>query len=123
MSEMEFAVRRRSEWDATVPPCPGAVRRECKRVERRTCLSPEEFDQRFAEREGRWLSMGTDHRTWQDTWGRGIARDLPSVEWFIDFASVGEFMQFLRDNGECIVSADGERARGYPHLDIYDEKE
>ena len=59
---MKFIVSRTSIWDNEKSPCEEAKRDSVARVETRTLFTPEEFDRRFAEREGKWLSVGTNHR-------------------------------------------------------------
>jgi len=80
----------------------------------RTCKSFDEFDKRFADREGSWLSKGINHRI-----GCGcIIRDVPQrgLGWYIKISNLKSLTEFIENNGECILAViDGEMT-----LELYD---
>lgn len=58
---MKFIIRRTS-GRGNSSPCAGSKKEQVVKIETRTLHSPEEFDKKFADREGNWLSVGTNHR-------------------------------------------------------------
>ena len=98
---MKFIVRRVSEWNDEVSPCEEAKRDSIVRVETRTCLSPEEFDERFAKREGKWLSVGTNHRVNEKGW---IVRDYGLIDvWSVEINTFEELMNFCDKYGDIVI--------------------
>lgn len=115
---MKFVVRRTSEWDDEVSPCKEAKRDSVVRVETRTCLSPEEFDKRFAKQEGKWFSVGTNHRVNE----KGlIVRDNGLIDvWSIELNSLEELVDFVDKYGEIVVGVDWHN-QDYKAIEIYDD--
>lgn len=117
---MKFIITRTSEWDDDCSPCEEAKRSQVVRVETRTLRTPEEFDKKFAAREGAWLSVGTNHRTGKDGY---ICRDREMMDvWTVEVNSIEELIALSRKYGEIIVgnhylSSNDE----YPTLEIYDD--
>ena len=58
---MKFIIERTS-GRGNSSPCVETKEEQVVRTETRTLHSPEEFDKKFAHREGSWLSVGTNHR-------------------------------------------------------------
>ena len=98
---MKFTVRRASVWDDKEAPCEEAKYDSIVRVETRTCLSPEEFDERFAKREGKWFSIGTNHRTNERGW---IVRDNGMIDvWSVEINTFEELMDFCDKYGDVVI--------------------
>ena len=98
---MKFTVSRASEWNDNNAPCEEAKRDSIVRVETRTLCSPEEFDEKFARREGKWLSVGTNHRINKDGY---ITRDNGMVEvWTVEINTLEELMEFYDKYGSIII--------------------
>lgn len=117
---MKFIIKRTS-GRANSSPCVEAKEEQVVRIETRTPFhSPEEFDKRFAAREGAWLSVGTNHRIGRDGY---ICRDRDMMNvWTIEVNSIEELVALSRKYGEIIVadhylSSNDE----YPTLEIYDD--
>lgn len=117
---MKFIITRTSEWDDSSSPCAEAKRSQVVRVETRTLRTPEEFDKKFAAREGTWLSVGSNHRTGRDGY---ICRDREMMDvWTIEVNFIEELVALSRKYGEIIIanhylSSNDE----YPALEIYDD--
>lgn len=116
---MKFIIMRTSEWGDS-SPCAEAKEDQVVGIETRTFRTPEEFDKRFAAREGAWLSVGTNHRIGRDGY---ICRDRDMMNvWTIEVNSIEELVALSRKYGEIIVadhylSSNDE----YPTLEIYDD--
>lgn len=116
---MKFIITRTSEWGDS-SPCAEAKRDRVVRVESRTFRSPEEYDKKFAAREGAWLSVGTNHRIDRDGY---ICRDREMMDlWTIEINSIEELVALSRKYGEIIVADYYLNANDeYPTLEIYDD--
>lgn len=115
---MKFVVRRTSEWNDKVSPCKEAKRDSIVRVETRTCLSPEEFDERFAKREGKWLSVGTNHRVNEKGW---IVRDNGLIDvWSVEVNTLDELVEFYNKYGRLVIK-DCMWNEAYKEIEIYDD--
>ena len=116
---MKFIIRRTSVWGNS-SPCAEAKEDQVVGIETRTFRTPEEFDKRFAAREGAWLSVGNNHRIGRDCY---ICRDRDMMNvWTIEVNSIEELVALSRKYGEIIVadhylSSNDE----YPTLEIYDD--
>lgn len=116
---MKFIITRTSDWGDDNSPCEEAKRSQVVRVETRALRTPEEFDKRFAAREGAWLSVGANHRIGRDGY---ICRDREMIDvWTIEVNSIEELVALSRKYGKIIVenyywSSNDE----YPTLEIYD---
>ena len=114
---MKFTVRRASVWGET-SPCEEAKRDNIIRVETRTCLSPEEFDERFGKSEGKWLSVGENHRANEQGW---ITRDNGTIDvWSMEINTFDELMAFCDKYGDIVI---GECMwnNAYREILIYDD--
>ena len=116
---MKFVIRRTS-GRGNSSPCAEAKEEQVVGIETRTFRTPEEFDKRFAAREGAWLSVGANHRIGRDGY---ICRDRDMMNvWTIEVNSIEELVALSRKYGEIIVadhylSSNDE----YPTLEIYDD--
>lgn len=99
---MKFIIRRASQWGEEVSPCDEARRDNIVRVETRTVYSPEEFDLRFSKREGKWLSVGTNHRVNDKGY---ITRDREMIDvWSIEINTLDELIKFYDKYGDIVIS-------------------
>ena len=115
---MEFIVRRASEWDDEKSPCEEARRDSIVCVETRTIHTPEEFDVRFANREGKWLSVGANHRVDKNGW---ITRDNGMIDvWFVEINTLDELMKFCEKYGDIVIT-NSIRNETYKKILIYDD--
>ncbi len=116
---MKFIITRTSEWGNS-SPCAEAKKEQIVKIEARTFHSPEEFDKRFADREGNWLSVGTNHRIGENGY---ICRDREVVNvWAIEINSIEELVTLSRKYGEIIISDHYlDINDGHPTLEIYDD--
>lgn len=116
---MKFIITRTSVWGDDSSPCAEAKKEQIARTEVRTFHSPEEFDKKFAEREGAWLSVGTNHRIGRNGY---ICRDRDMEDvWIIEVNSIEELIVLSQKYGRIIV----EDCRlisndKYPTIEIYD---
>lgn len=98
---MKFTIRRASVWDDEKSPCEEAKRDSIVRVETRTCMSPEEFDKRFGEVEGKWLSVGENHRVNEKGW---IVRDNGMIDvWSVEISTFNELINFCDKYGDLVI--------------------
>ncbi len=115
---MKFIVYRTSSWGRDMPPCAEAKRDSIVRVETRTCLSPEEFDKRFAKQEGKWFSVGANHRVNEKGY---ITRDNGTWDvWSIEINSLEELVDFVNKYGEIVIGFDYNN-KEYKYVEIYDD--
>ncbi len=118
---MKFIITRTSEWGGDDnSPCEEAKRSQIVKVETRTLRTPEEFDKKFATREGAWLSVGTNHRIGRNGY---ICRDREMMDvWTIEVNSIEELIELSRKYGEIIVADHYSNSNDeYPSLEIYDD--
>ena len=88
-------------------------------VETRTLHTPEEFDNKFGDREGKWLNRGTNHRV--DAMGY-ITRDMGFQDaWGIEINSLEELMDFQKAVGEELVLNTSLIDNKTPCIEIYDD--
>ena len=115
---MRFIVTRTSVWDDEESPCKEAKRDSIVRVETRTLYTPEEFDRRFAKREGKWLSVGTNHRVDE----RGyITRDNGTIDvWSVEFNAINELIEFCNKYGDVVIQ-NCIWNKAYKENEIYDD--
>ena len=115
---MKLKIHKTSQWsfDENDPPHKDAfiskLPKYCTRV--RTFPSFEDFDRLFAEREGTWLSKGSNHRIEHS----GIWREEPQVgnAWYIKIGSMKALEEFIKENGECVLGYES----GEMTIEIYD---
>ncbi len=87
-------------------------------LEIRTLKTPNEFDDKFGYREGKWLEKGTNHRIIN---GR-IARDLDKENtWGIEIGSLEELMQFVESVKNDVIITTSTIDKKTPSLEIYDD--
>lgn len=115
---MKFIITRTSDWGDDNSPCEEAKRSQVVKIETRTLRTPEEFDKKFAAREGAWLSIGTNHRIGRDGY---ICRDREMMDvWTIEVNSIEELVALSSKYGEIIVANHYWNNDEYPTLEIYD---
>ena len=115
---MLFEVTRTSSWDHENPPCEGCIRIKITRVETRMCRSVEEFDRGVGRAEGKWLSVGTNHR-FDNGW---ITRDRGEIDsWGIEINTLEELMELKKRVGEELVITKSYINREFPMIEIYDD--
>lgn len=81
----------------------------------RTCKSFEEFDSRFASREGAWISKGINHRIENGCVAR--EEEQKGKDCYIKITSLKELSEFIKKNGKCVLSL----VNGELSLEIYDD--
>lgn len=115
---MKFTVSRASVWHDEDIRCEEAKRDSIVRVETRTCLSPEEFDERFAKQEGKWLSIGSNHRVDEKGW---ITRDNGMIDvWSVEIDTLDELMEFCEKYGDIVIR-NCTWNKAYKEILIYDD--
>ena len=115
---MIFQVTRTSNWDDK-KPWDNCIPIQLVRVETRTLRTPEEFDNKFGDREGKWLSRGTNHRV--DARGY-ITRDMGFTDvWGVEINSLEELMKFQEAIGEELVLRTSWIDNKTPCIEIYDD--
>lgn len=122
---MKFAISRTSAYDSEEEaPCEEAFRATVSyiKVHERTFKSFEEYDRMFGDREGAWLSKGTNHRLTEV----GIARDegvRQEEDWFIEIDSLGKLISFQQKYGDLVLkcSKDGNPILSIEIYDCYRE--
>lgn len=115
---MKFIVRRTSIWDKEKSPCEDAKRDSIVRVETRTLYTPEEFDERYAHREGKWLSVGTNHRVNKEGY---ITRDNGMIDvWSVEINTLEELTEFCGKYGSIVIE-DCMWNETYKEIEIYDD--
>lgn len=115
---MKFIVSRTSVWDDEKSPCEEAKRDSVVRVETRTLYTPEAFDERFAQKEGKWLSVGTNHRVNEKGY---ITRDNGMIDvWSVEFNTIEELIEFCNKYGSVVIE-DYMWNKAYKEIEIYDD--
>lgn len=114
---MKFIISRASQWRDDAP-CEEAKRDSIIRVETRTLCTPEEFDAKFAHKEGKWLSVGTNHRVDEKGW---ITRDNGMMDvWVIEINTLDELIEFCDKYDDIIINSYF-RNKAYKRILIYDD--
>ena len=115
---MIFQVVRTSQWNDE-KPFKDCIPIKLTTVETRTLRTPEEFDNKFGDREGKWLNRGTNHRV--DAMGY-ITRDMGFQDaWGIEINSLEELMDFQKAVGEELVLNTSMIDNKTPCIEIYDD--
>ena len=115
---MIFQVVRTSNW-GDEKPFEDCIPIKLTRVETRTFRTPEEFDNKFGDREGKWLDCGTNHRV--DARGC-ITRDMGLEDvWGIEINSLEELINFKNAVGENLVIQTSWIDNKTPCIEIYDD--
>ena len=115
---MKFIVSRTSMWGEGKSPCEEAKRDSIVCVETRTLYTPEAFDERFAKREGKWLSVGTNHRVNKKGY---ITRDNGMIDvWYVEFNTLEELIEFCNKYGNVVIE-DYMWNEEYKEIEIYDD--
>ena len=115
---MIFQVIRTSNW-GDEKPFEDCIPIKLTRVETRTLRTPEEFDNKFGDREGKWLDRGTNHRV--DARGY-ITRDRGFQDaWGIEINSLEELMKFQETVGANLVIQTSWIDNKTPCIEIYDD--
>lgn len=115
---MIFQVVRTSQWNDE-KPFKDCIPIKLICVETRTFRTPEEFDNKFGDREGKWLNRGTNHRV--DASGY-ITRDRGFEDaWGIEINSIEELIDFQEAVGEELVLGTSMIDNNTPCIEIYDD--
>ena len=115
---MIFQVVRTSQWNDE-KPFKDCIPIKLTSVETRTLRTPEEFDNKFGDREGKWLSRGTNHIV--DASGY-ITRDRGFEDaWGIEINSIEELIDFQEAVGEELVLGTSMIDNNTPCIEIYDD--
>lgn len=114
---MKFIISRTSIYSSEKSPCEEAKRDSVVRVETRSLLTPEEFDERFAKIEGEWFSVGTNHRKNEVGY---ITRDNGTIDvWSVEINNLDELMEFCNKYGDVIIQ-NCMWNKTYKEIEIYD---
>lgn len=114
---MIFQVTRTSKWSEE-KPFDICIPIKLTNVQTRTFRTPEEFDNKFGDREGKWLSRGTNHRV--DARGY-ITRDMEFKDvWGVEINSLEELINFKNSVGENLVIETSWIDNKTPCIEIYD---
>ena len=115
---MIFQVIRTSNW-SDEKPFEDCIPIKLTKVETRTFRTPEEFDKKFSECEGKWIEKGTNHRV--DARGY-ITRDRELVnEWGIEINSLEELIKFQEAVREELILGTSRIDNKTPCIEIYDD--
>ena len=115
---MKFIVSRTSIWNDEIKPCEEAKRDSIVCVETRALYTPEEFDERLAQREGKWFSVGTNHRVNEKGY---ITRDIGMIDvWSVEFNTLEEIIEFC-DKYDSVVIEYCIWNKAYKQIEIYDD--
>jgi hypothetical protein len=110
---MKFRITRTSVYD-NVKPCEKAVEGTHLYTHTRTCTE-EEFNKRFAHREGLWRSEGINHRV--DSRGY-IQREDEREGFLIEINSLEELLELITEvDCPVVISKDNPM----PEIEIYDD--
>ena len=104
---MKFMISRTSVYE-DVAPCEEAYKANSIFVDQRTFKTPEEYDRAYNS-PNYWISFGQNHRVTEV----GIARDISTIAWCVDFDDLSELMRFVSKYGDCVLNDDS--------IEIYDD--
>lgn len=115
---MKFIVERTSIWGNDKPY------EKCKletvdRTEIRTLRTPEEFDAKFSDREGKWLSRGVDHCIDERGYIKRTHKNDINV-WTIEINTLEELIALKDEVGERLILTTDYNS-GLIGLEIYDD--
>lgn len=111
---MKFRITRTSgNYFDEERPCEKAVKGTYLYTHTRTCTE-EEFNRKFADREGLWRSKGINHRV--DSRGY-IQREYEREGFLIEINTLEELVAFVDEVGDIIISKDNPM----PEIEIYDD--
>jgi len=119
VGKMKFKITRTSILGNDRKPCKEAIKERYTRIEVRTFESFEEFDKKFGEIEGNWLSKGINHSVNQQGY---IQREFPNdaVGWFVEINTLDELLKFQEKYGDVILTRDWNNPQVFK-LEIYDD--
>lgn len=112
---MIYIVSRTSAYGSENPPCEGAIKRPFDYWHTRS-VSEEDFNKKFAPREGLWRSRGTEHKVLEN--GHISRREEDQDQWSISINSHWDIRRFVEGNGKIIIKTDDNSTA--PHIEIYD---
>ena len=86
------------------PPCKNAFKHEFEWWSVRTCTE-EWFNDMHSHREGLWADSGSQHHITKEGY---IAKlmDKKDTYWAIEINSIEELQDFIKENGEIVMSKD-----------------
>ena len=114
---MIFQVTRTSNW-GDEKPFEDCIPIKLTKVQARTFRTPEEFDNKFGDSQGKWLDHGTNHRV--DARGY-IVRDMGLEDaWGIEINSLEELINFKKVVGENLIIQTSWIDNKTPCIEIYD---
>jgi hypothetical protein len=109
---MKFKVERTSLFNGDEKPCENAFKEKYTRVDERTIDDPSKN-----EYTKNWYENGTNHRVENGH----IKRDFVEEGWFMEISTLGELMQFIKDNGEDVVIGELFHNQSIIKIEIYDD--
>jgi len=114
---MFYKVTRTSSWNEK--PCDEAIQRKYDFVDIRTLHSFKEFDKKYGEKEGAWLSEGINHYINEEGY---IQRTFSNyvTDWFIENNSLEELMDFNKKYGSIIME-ESHDSPNITEIEIYDD--
>ena len=116
---MIFEVTRASSWHPEDKPYDKCFPLKLMMVETRGCRSAEEFDRTTGLREGKWYSIGSNHRLSENGY---ITRDLKEVDrWGIEINTFEELMALKEDVKKDLILTTSYTDQSTPMILIYDD--
>lgn len=113
---MKFTITRTSTYGNN-KPCEEAMPYEVTYVDMRAFKTPEEFDEKFGLRAGKWLETGTNHRKINGY----IARDIGTEKcWAIEINSLEDLMALCHKYGDLVIETNM-WDKETPNIEIYDD--
>ena len=112
---MKFRITRTSsDYFDEARPCKKAVKGKYLHTRTRTCTE-EEFNRKFAYREGLWRSKGINHRVNKDG---NIQREDERGGWLIEINTLEELIELIAEvDCRVVISKDDPM----PEIEIYDD--
>jgi hypothetical protein len=114
---MLFQVTRTSK-NETIKPHDSCFPIQLNKVEWTLFYRPEEYDETFADKRGKWFDNGTNHRKDKDG---HIIRDMGMIDvWGIEINSIEELVAFREAVGEELILTTSPTDLVSPAIEIYD---
>jgi hypothetical protein len=113
---MDFIISKTSDYYHEEPTCEGAIKKPFPVFHVRTC-NEEEFNKKFAPREGLWKSKGFNHTTTEEGYIKRQEED--KEQWCISINSLDELMAFYEQHGQLIIKSN--YLSGTPEIEIYND--
>ena len=115
---MKFLISRSSMF-INKKPCEEAKKEMYDKIEIRALSSFEEFDTKFGDIEGKWLSKGIKHRVREED--GFIERTIPNgvKGYFLEINTLDELINFRNKYGDIIITKNYLN-KDIPEIEIYD---